>query len=107
MRKGIFAYLGSRILQSLLVLWVVATLLFLLFRLAPGNPLVAYIDSTFNAEQQEALLQQFGLNKSMPEQYLIYLGNLFQGEFGPLLLLQETGERSGGRCAAQHALPHL
>ena len=82
MRKGILTYLTNRILQSLLVLWVVATLLFLLFRLAPGNPLVAYIDSTFTAEQQEALLQQFGLNRSLPEQYLIYLGNLFHGEFG-------------------------
>lgn len=82
MRKGILSYFSGRILQSLLVLWVVATLLFLLFRLAPGNPLVAYIDSTFNEEQQEALLQQFGLDKSMPEQYLIYLGNLLQGEFG-------------------------
>ena len=82
MRKGIFAYLSRRILQSLLVLWVVATLRFLSFRFAPGNPLVAYIDSTFNVEQQEALLPQFGLDKSMPEQYLIYLGNLFQGRLG-------------------------
>lgn len=82
MRKGILGYIGGRVLQSLLVLWVVATLLFLLFRLAPGNPLVAYIDSTFTAEQQEALLQQFGLDRSLPEQYLIFLGNLMRGEFG-------------------------
>lgn len=82
MRKGILAYFVGRILQSLLVLWVVATLLFLLFRLAPGNPLVAYIDSTFTAEQQEALARQFGLDQSLPQQYVIYLGNLVQGEFG-------------------------
>ena len=82
MRSGIFSYLGQRLLQSLLVLWVIVTLLFLLFRLAPGNPLVAYIDPTFTQEQQEALLQQFGLDKPLPVQYVIYLGNLLQGELG-------------------------
>ena len=82
MRRGVFIYLGGRLLQSLLVLWVVVTLLFLLFRLAPGNPLVAYIDPTFTEEQQEALLRQFGLDKPLPVQYAIYLVNLVQGELG-------------------------
>ena len=82
MRAGMFAYLGRRLLQSILVLWVVVTLLFLLFRLGPSNPLVAYIDTTFTAEQQEALIKQFGLDKSLPEQYFVYLGNLLLGELG-------------------------
>lgn len=66
----------------MLVLWVVVTLLFLLFRLAPGNPLVAYIDPTFTAEQQAELLHRFGLDKPLPVQYFLYLGNLLQGELG-------------------------
>lgn len=82
MNRGVFAYLGARLLQSLLVLWVVVTLLFLLFRLAPGNPLVAYIDPTFTEEQQEELLQRFGLDKPLSTQYFIYLGNLLRGDFG-------------------------
>lgn len=82
MNRGVYAYLGGRFLQSLLVLWVVITLLFLLFRLAPGNPLVAYIDTTFTEEQQEDLLRKFGLDKPLSTQYFIYLGNLVQGEFG-------------------------
>lgn len=82
MTRGVFVYLGGRFLQSLLVLLVVVTLLFLLFRLAPGNPLVAYIDPNFTEEQQEALLRRFGLDKPLPVQYLLYLGSLAQGEFG-------------------------
>ncbi len=82
MRRGVLYYLGGRVLQSLFVLWVVVTLLFLLFRLAPGNPLVAYIDPTFTEEQQEALLRQFGLDKPLPVQYVIYLANLVRGELG-------------------------
>lgn len=80
--RGTLLYLGSRLLQSIVVLWVIVTLLFLLFRLMPGSPLVAYIDPTFTREQQQELLRQFGLDESLPMQYVIYLGNLLQGEFG-------------------------
>lgn len=72
----------SRLLQLLLVLWAVVTILFLLFRLMPGNPMAAYIDPTFTAEQQEALMAQFGLDKPLWSQYFTYLGNLLQGEMG-------------------------
>ena len=72
----------ARSLQLLLVLWAVATILFLMFRLMPGNPLAAYIDPTFTAEQQEALIRQFGLDKPLWQQYFTYLGNLLQGEMG-------------------------
>ena len=63
MQRGLWLYIGGRLLRSLLVLWVIVTILFLLFRLAPGNPLTAYIDTTFTADQQEALLQRFGLSR--------------------------------------------
>ena len=64
------------------VLWAVATILFLIFRLMPGNPLAAYIDPTFTEEQQQALIARFGLDKSLFEQYLLYLWNLLQGQLG-------------------------
>lgn len=66
----------------ILTLWIVATILFFIFRLMPGNPLAAYIDPTFTKEQEQELLRQFGLDKSLFEQYIIYIGNLLQGELG-------------------------
>ncbi|MVA98061.1 ABC transporter permease subunit [Nitratireductor sp. CAU 1489] len=72
----------GRILQLGLVLWAVVTILFLMFRLMPGNPMAAYIDPTFTEEQQLALMAQFGLDKPLWEQYFIYLANLVQGELG-------------------------
>lgn len=72
----------SRIAQLMLVLWAVVTILFLMFRLMPGNPLAAYIDPTFTLEQQEILIRQFGLDLPLWQQYLTYLGNLLQGEMG-------------------------
>ncbi|HRP46929.1 MAG TPA: ABC transporter permease [Trueperaceae bacterium] len=74
--------LARRALQLLLVLWAIATILFLIFRLMPGNPLAAYIEPTFSLEQQQELLQTFGLDKSLPEQYVIYLRNLVRGDLG-------------------------
>src|SRR2546422_10883359 len=76
------SFLLGRLLQMVVVLWVVATLLFLIFRLMPGNPLVAYIDTNFTAEMQQTLLRQFGLDRPLHVQYAIYLGNLVRGEFG-------------------------
>lgn len=68
--------------QLLFVLWAVATILFLIFRLMPGNPLTAFIDPNFTEEQQVALRQQFGLDRSFLEQYLLYFWNLAQFELG-------------------------
>lgn len=64
------------------VLWAVATILFLIFRLMPGNPLAAYIDPNFTAEQQQELMQRFGLDRPLHEQYVRYLGNLLRGDLG-------------------------
>ncbi|MGP1397699.1 MAG: ABC transporter permease [Inquilinaceae bacterium] len=85
---------GGRLLQLVFVLWAVATILFLMFRLMPGNPLAAYIDPTFTEEQQAALMAKFGLDLPLWEQYFIYLWNLLQGELGDSFFYrQPVGER--------------
>jgi peptide/nickel transport system permease protein len=68
--------------QLLIVLWAVATVLFLIFRLMPGNPLAAFIDPSFTQEQKTALMREFGLDKPLFQQYLIYLVNLLHLDFG-------------------------
>src|SRR5580700_11268971 len=66
----------------LFVLWAIATVLFFMFRLMPGDPSTAYLDPNFTGEQRQLVLQQFGLDRPLPEQYLVFLGNLAKGEFG-------------------------
>lgn len=86
--------IGGRLLQLVFVLWAVATILFLIFRLMPGNPLAAYIDPTFTEEQQLALMARFGLDRPLWEQYFIYLWNLVQGDLGESFFYREpVGER--------------
>ena len=72
----------TRLAHMLFVLWVVATILFFLFRLMPGDPTVAYIDTNFTEEQVAQLKRTFGLDRPLHEQYVTYLKNLAVGEFG-------------------------
>lgn len=75
-------YVLTRLAHMVLVLWAVGTILFFMFRLMPGTPLAAFIDNTTTAEQQEALIAQFGLDKSLAEQYWLFVVNALQGDLG-------------------------
>jgi peptide/nickel transport system permease protein len=83
----------SKFGQLLFVLWAVATILFLMFRLMPGSPMAAFIDPTFTEEQQEALLRQFGLDRPLYEQYLIFLWSLLHFELGESFFYKESVAR--------------
>jgi peptide/nickel transport system permease protein len=72
----------ERFSHNALALFAVTTILFFMFRLMPGTPLAVYINENLNADQQRQMLEQFGLDKPMWRQYLIYLGNLAHGEMG-------------------------
>src|SRR6266702_1463938 len=76
------AYFGRRLVHMVIVLWAIATILFLPFRLMPGDPTIAQLDPTFTEEQRQMVKAQFGLDRPLHEQYLIYMRNLALGEFG-------------------------
>jgi peptide/nickel transport system permease protein len=82
MKRTSSRWIVQRLAQTVLVLWVIATILFLIFRLMPGNPLVAYIDPNFTAEQQKALIHEFGLDLPLWQQYLVYLKASATGHMG-------------------------
>ena len=73
--------LFKRFLHGLLVLWVVATLTFLLLRLAPGGPFDS--ERKLPPEVIANLEAKYHLNEPVWQQYLRYLGAIAQGDFGP------------------------
>jgi peptide/nickel transport system permease protein len=84
-------YLARRALQFLVVLWGAATLNFLLPRLSPGNPVRERLMSALSqgglqqsgVEQMvQAYNEQFGLDKPLWYQYLVYLWNAAHFDFG-------------------------
>lgn len=75
-------YLIKRLAEIVFIFFVILTILFLLFRLAPGDPVSRMIDPNMTAEDTALLMTQLGLNKPIGVQYLIYLKNFVSGDFG-------------------------
>lgn len=75
-------HLAERLGHLLLVLWAVASLTFVLFRLMPGDPTLNFLSPSFNEETRQALLRSFGLDLPLWKQYLVYFGQLLRGDFG-------------------------
>jgi ABC-type dipeptide/oligopeptide/nickel transport system permease component len=73
-------YLFKRLLLSLVTLWAVITITFVLMHSVPGNPFAK--EGKMPKVIYENLQKQYGLDKPLPEQYVIYLGNLLKGDFG-------------------------
>lgn len=76
----------GRVAQYALVLLVAVSLNFAIPRLAPGDPIDYLIPSeqvaTITPEQRDRILAQFGLEKPLAEQYLLYLTGIAQGDLG-------------------------
>jgi peptide/nickel transport system permease protein len=75
-------YLGRRVLESILIFFVIMTALFFLFRLAPGDPVARMVDPGMTPEEAQLLETQLGLDQPLGTQYLIFLGNFFRGRLG-------------------------
>ena len=73
-------YTLGRILSGLVTIWFIATATFLAMHAVPGDPLMNERATT--PEIRENLARKYGLDKPIVEQYVIYLGNMVQGDFG-------------------------
>lgn len=74
-------FVAVRFLQAIVVLLIVATIVFFLIHLAPGDPLGAD-DARVSPEVRQQLRAQFGYDRPLIEQYLRYLGSVARGELG-------------------------
>lgn len=75
-------YAGRRVLASVPALWGLTLVIFFVMSLIPGDPATAILGSYATPENVARLNREMGLDKSLPEQYLIWLGNLLQGDLG-------------------------
>ena len=77
-----FNYVLRRILQSIPILFVVLTLVFVVVRILPGDPAVAALGDYASKDAVQALRERMGLNAPLWLQYLRFLGGLFRGDLG-------------------------
>ena len=71
------------------MLWIISSLVFLLLRIAPGDPVDAILGTRANEFARESLRIKLGLDKPLLNQYLEYLNHLMHGNLGISLNTQE------------------
>ncbi len=75
-----FVYTLKRLVQGVVTVWFIATATFFAMHSVPGDPLMN--DKAVSPEVRKNLEAQYGLDKRIEIQYVIYIGNMLQGDFG-------------------------
>ena len=78
----------KRLLMLVPVFFAVSIVIFLILHLIPGDPIDNLIRIGSSPEQREIIAARYGLDRSLVEQYLIWLGKLLQGDLGTAIVGQ-------------------
>ena len=75
-------YVARRIVQLFVTYFAFLTLLFVIFRIAPGDPTSMYLLEGMGPEQRQRVLEQLGVDRPLHEQYIDYLAQLLTLNLG-------------------------
>lgn len=75
------SYIIRKLLYGLAVLWGVATLVFFLFNILPGDPAQMMLGQRADKASVDAIREELGLNQSLGKQYVDYLNDLVPVSF--------------------------
>jgi len=81
--------LGSRLLYTLPVLWLVVSVVFLLIHLVPGDPIQAMLGEGAASADIQAARHAYGLDQSIGRQYLHYWNGVLHGRLGQSIRLNQ------------------
>ncbi|MHB1415276.1 MAG: ABC transporter permease [Chloroflexota bacterium] len=82
-----YSYIIRRLLQAIPVMLLVSTVVFLLLRLAPGDPTEMLLGPDATPERAAELRQSLGLELPLPVQWGIWFGNVLHGDLGYSIFL--------------------
>jgi len=83
-------FIIRRLLYTLAVMVVASIAIFYSLRVAPGDPVNAILNPTAMGEARQALRERLGLDLPVYQQYFVYVGHVFRGDFGESLLSGKT-----------------
>jgi peptide/nickel transport system permease protein len=78
-------YVVQRLLLMIPMIWVVVSLVFLLLRVAPGDPVSASVGGRLSEEELDRRREAMGLDRPLYVQYFEYLGQVARFQFGQTL----------------------
>jgi peptide/nickel transport system permease protein len=84
------AFIGRRLLHTIVVLVIVSFIAFSVLHLLPGDPALTMLGIEATTEQIEALREELGLNKPLVIQYVHWFGNVLQGDLGRSIFYRES-----------------
>lgn len=70
----------KRLLMAIVTMWVIITITFVIMHAVPGDPFAR--EGKMPEQVYQNLRAQYGLDKPLGEQYVIYLKNIMKGDFG-------------------------
>lgn len=80
---GLMQYAGRRVAPAIITLFAVVLLNFLLFHAMPGNPFALLLrDPRMPPEMRQEMAHAYGLDAPLYVQFLLYIQNIFSGNFG-------------------------
>jgi len=82
LQHKIIRSLLSRVLSSVFVLLLLITFVFILVRLAPGDPTAKYISPKLSPDLAENVQKSFGLNEPIHKQFILFVSKTLTGDFG-------------------------
>jgi oligopeptide transport system permease protein len=83
----VLSFIIRRFLTAIPTLFLIITISFFLVRLAPGGPFD--LERPLEAKVMENLNRIYKLDRSLFEQYLLYLGAIARGDFGPSFIMRD------------------
>jgi len=79
---GAKGYIARRAAQSVVTIFVVAVLMFVLFRLMPGDPTAVALSPALDESVQQEMARQYGLNQPLHIQFIRYMASVVTLDFG-------------------------
>jgi peptide/nickel transport system permease protein len=74
-------------------MFFVTVLVFVIFRLIPGDPAQILLGQDPNPEVLAAMRRQMGLDRPIPQQFVVFLAGVLRGDLGPSIIHQEPVTR--------------
>ena len=81
--------LAKRLFGVIIVMLGVTVLIFVMLRIIPGDPASVLLNEHVSQENIDRLTESMGLDKSLPQQFIGYLGGVLKGDFGNSYYMQQ------------------
>ncbi len=90
--RGLLPFLGYRFFRALIALWLVSTVVFVVMRLS-GDPVPLLLPPDAPHSEILRVRAELGLDRPLPTQYGVFLGNVARGDFGRSIHFREPAFR--------------